>query len=868
MIENKNLENTMPIQENDVPNFEDKSRIDQYQEILDEIDDLYNFSLQKINLMTAYKTNYAYYANVERESKLDFLKYHEEAIQNLPKSNGSRIYNIETFKVGMIADEFLFNSFKDVCNLVYLDDELTELDKDIDFIVIATTWQGIDKSWSGSASIMSPARKHLLECIDIIKEMDIPVIFYSKEDPVNYHLFKDVAAKCDIILTSAEEMIDLYKEYTNNSRVYAFQFGVNPHYHNPVGTRTKYSREHDNEVVFAGSWTEKYPIRNTEMERMFDGILEDNHELTIIDRNLPLKKERYQFPEKYIPYLTNPLPHDTLMDIHKIYRYAINVNSVKYSNTMFANRVFELQAFGNILLSNYSMGVNNQFPNVFMVNDKSDIAPMMNNYNEVMLNDLRAKSIRNVMRNHTTYDRLNTLANMVKLKIETKKIEILVICEEINEKIQEMFDRQLFIDATLVDIKQEDINYNQYKFFTYFHENLEYEEYYLEDLVTTFKYVDVDFVSKNNNKEIHNYTTSYEDIYKTMFDISLLGENWEIQKSSNGYNIDESEIFIKPFVEAKEKKISVIVPIYNNGTYLEDKCMRSLSRSSMFDNMEIIFVNDGSKDLETLNILNRLQRRFPNIQRFDFEKGSGSASRPRNKGVTLATTDVITYLDPDNEAIGDGYKELYNKLMENPKLDMVVGKIIKEDQTTRKNFNYFGTVKKYNNNNPLIKDTNKFMKTSGLRAQSIQALVVRKHVIEDNKIEMVEGAAGQDTIFFQELMLYSKQVLAINEFIHIYYAAVTNSVTNSVSKTLFEKYYTLELVRIPFLIKHDLMDTYMQERFNFYFKGWYLPRLEKVKEDERLEANKKFLEIYNLYNDFDKVKDQELEDYISSIKNN
>ena len=78
----------------------------------------------------------------------------------------------------------------------------------------------------------------------------------------------------------------------------------------------------------------------------------------------------------------------------------------------------------------------------------------------------------------------------------------------------------------------------------------------------------------------------------------------------------------------RNKKLSVIIPIHNNGTYLEDKCMRSLRRSSIFKEMEIIFVNDGSTDSETISIINRLRRRYPDIVYYAYEEGSGSASRP------------------------------------------------------------------------------------------------------------------------------------------------------------------------------------------------------------------------------------------------
>src|SRR5699024_3177963 len=128
----------------------------------------------------------------------------------------------------------------------------------------------------------------------------------------------------------------------------------------------------------------------------------------------------------------------------------------------------------------------------------------------------------------------------------------------------------------------------------------------------------------------------------------------------------------------QEKELSVIVPIHNNGTYLEEKCFASLKRSSSFDKMEIIFINDGTTDELTLKVINRIRSRHPDIVYVENETGSGSASKPRNQGVRVASTDFITYLDPDNEALGDGYHFLLESFKKKD-VDMVVGNIIKED---------------------------------------------------------------------------------------------------------------------------------------------------------------------------------------------
>lgn len=469
------------------------------------------------------------------------------------------------------------------------------------------------------------------------------------------------------------------------------------------------------------------------------------------------------------------------------------------------------------------------------------------------------------MRNNTTYHRLDQIIEILGRKPVQKTPEILILAEDITNTIKENVDRQLNVNVTLKSFKEK-IDFTKYDFVTYMNTDIIYEEYYIEDLLSAFKYVDVEFVTKDNNKVPHEYTNQYVDMYKTMFKADHIDETNLPKEVKSGYCIDESEIFKGVFKEVSQPELSVIVPIYNNGEYLEEKCFKSLVRSTIFEKMEILFVDDGSTDVNTKNIINRLRRRYPNIKHFAFESGSGSASRPRNKGVEMASTKYITYLDPDNEATGDGFKKLFEVMEQNPELDVSIGNIIKEDTKGRGILRYYATARKFNDNKDYISDTKAFLKRSGLRAQSIQAMIIKKDVIKNNNIRMVEGAAGQDTLFFQEVMLAAKNAMVVDEFIHVYYAAVTGSVTNSVSKTLFDKYMILEKIRLPFLIENGLLETYMNERFNFYFKYWYMPRLNKVVEEEREEAIRQFLSIHSMYDEYSRPADKELENTIKSLK--
>ena len=198
---------------------------------------------------------------------------------------------------------------------------------------------------------------------------------------------------------------------------------------------------------------------------------------------------------------------------------------------------------------------------------------------------------------------------------------------------------------------------------------------------------------------------------------------------------------------------------------------------------------------------------------------------------------------------------------------MVVGNIIKEDNDRRVAGKYTGTIKKYNNDRLLIENPREYLINAGMRVQSIQALIVKTSVIVDNDLIMVEGAAGQDTMFFQELVLNCNRIQGLNKFIHVYYAAVAGSVTNTVSKKFFEKYYKLEIERIPFLESYNLIDVYLKERYNFYIRKWYKPRMDRVDISERKEAIEKFFEIISLYDRFNPEYEIEVKNYFEELKN-
>ncbi|MFR2839549.1 MAG: glycosyltransferase family 2 protein [Zhenhengia sp.] len=106
-------------------------------------------------------------------------------------------------------------------------------------------------------------------------------------------------------------------------------------------------------------------------------------------------------------------------------------------------------------------------------------------------------------------------------------------------------------------------------------------------------------------------------------------------------------------------KISIIVPIYNAQEYL-DKCIDSLISQTM-KNIEIILINDGSKD-NSLEICKRYEKTDQRIKVIN--KINGGVSSTRNLGLKIANGEYILFVDSDDYLEVDACEELYKNIIQ------------------------------------------------------------------------------------------------------------------------------------------------------------------------------------------------------------
>lgn len=89
--------------------------------------------------------------------------------------------------------------------------------------------------------------------------------------------------------------------------------------------------------------------------------------------------------------------------------------------------------------------------------------------------------------------------------------------------------------------------------------------------------------------------------------------------------------------------ISVIVPVYNVEQYL-NKCIDSI-RNQLYQNIEIIIVDDGSTD-QSGKICDSYLQRDSRIK--VIHKENGGLSDARNKGIEYANGDYLAFIDSDD----------------------------------------------------------------------------------------------------------------------------------------------------------------------------------------------------------------------------
>ncbi len=180
-------------------------------------------------------------------------------------------------------------------------------------------------------------------------------------------------------------------------------------------------------------------------------------------------------------------------------------------------------------------------------------------------------------------------------------------------------------------------------------------------------------------------------------------------------------------------KISVIIPVYNVEKYLS-QCLESVIHQT-YKNLEIIIVNDGSKD-GSIDICNEYIKKDKRIK-YVYQKNMG-LSAARNTGIKNATGDYIHFIDSDDFIPLNYYEKMVNAIGSTD-ADIVCGGFYFEKHPSES--------VRFSNSYIFTNLHDKIEKTYAFKYKYVWRYLIKTSFVKKQKLSFMVGYYMEDVMF-------------------------------------------------------------------------------------------------------------------------
>ena len=232
---------------------------------------------------------------------------------------------------------------------------------------------------------------------------------------------------------------------------------------------------------------------------------------------------------------------------------------------------------------------------------------------------------------------------------------------------------------------------------------------------------------------------------------------------------------------ALKYKISLITPVYNAGSYLDDAISSVKEQTIGFENIEWLLVDDCSTDGSYEKIL-QLAAQYPNVRVLKTPQNSGTPAEPRNIALDNVSAPYVMFLDNDDALFPDACRVLYDEI-ERTGVDMVSGEaeLMHSEQFTKEERAQL-----------LCRYDKQYMGLCEVTLpldDSIRAYVLnhwskiyRTEIIEKYHIRCLKGELWEDLLFLDQYISCCQKLKHIPDKI-IYYRVRRESLSHVPSKS-------------------------------------------------------------------------------------
>ena len=258
--------------------------------------------------------------------------------------------------------------------------------------------------------------------------------------------------------------------------------------------------------------------------------------------------------------------------------------------------------------------------------------------------------------------------------------------------------------------------------------------------------------------------------------------------------------------------VSIIVPVYNSEKFI-NRCLFSLVNQTLED-IEIIVVNDGSKDNSKEKIQKFIEKTPYKIKYF--EKENGGLSSARNLGMQHAKGEYIAFLDSDDYVELNMYEMMYEEAKTNS-ADLVECDFIWEYEDFKK----YDKRREYKSKNDMIKKP---------RVVAWNKLY-KRDILTKHNIRFPEGLIYEDLEFFLKLLPHVNRIAYLHKYF-VHYTQREGSLSNKQGEQVGDIFKILSNI-IDYYKEIGLYNKYKKELEYISMRiclGSSMKRILKIKD--------------------------------------
>ncbi len=254
-------------------------------------------------------------------------------------------------------------------------------------------------------------------------------------------------------------------------------------------------------------------------------------------------------------------------------------------------------------------------------------------------------------------------------------------------------------------------------------------------------------------------------------------------------------------------KVSVVIPVYNVEDFLGE-CLESIVNQTL-DDIEIICVNDGSKD-KSLEILNEYAQKDSRITVIDQENGGHAVAT--NRGMELACGKYLFLMDSDDILDLTALEETYNRA-EQKDVDFVIFQAInyymdKNEYIEEENYSMNALADYVGDSVFSYRDIKDFVFDISVTPWS---KLYNRQFIEKNHIRFPEGLVFDDNVFFFDVLFAAERITFLRK--HLFKRRWYPTSSTRAGDERFINYIEISNLIWGIFRKYDVFDQYKKELY-------------------------------------------------------